>query len=243
MNNNALDFKFYNFKILTSTNDKAKELAKKGKYNLIIITKKQKKGKGRFGRKWSSGLGGLYMTILLKEKNLDKVRYLTLIASIAVAKSIRKITKLNALVKWPNDVLIDNKKICGILTETVSNANNYTLIGIGVNINQKKFDKKIINKATSLKIEINKNYNIKNISKTIIKEFNNLYNYYNTKNYKKIINIWKKYSHTFGKEIKAKTLSGVYIGKAVNIDDNCNLMLRLNNGRIKKIVEGDIFVV
>jgi len=236
-------FKFYSFKIITSTNDKAKYLAKKNQSNLVIISEKQGKGRGRFGRKWSSKLGGLYMTIVLKEKNLDKVKYLTFIAAVSVAKSIRKISGLSAKVKWPNDVLVDNKKICGILTETFSNANNYALIGIGVNINQLKFDKKIINKATSLKIETNKNYNIDKIIKSIIKEFNKLYDHYNNEKYEKITNVWKKYSYTLGKRIKANTLSGIYTGKAVDIDDNCNLMLKLNNGKIKKIVEGDIFVV
>jgi len=240
---NDIAFRFYNFKALSSTNDKAKEFAKKNKNNLVIISERQERGRGRFGRKWSSGVGGLYMTVVLKEKDLDLTRYLTFIAAISVAKSVRKLSNLNAEVKWPNDVLVNDKKICGILTETVSGKNNYALIGIGVNINQKKFSKNITNKATSLKIETNKSYNIKNISKKIIKEFNKLYNNYKNKNYKKIISIWKKYSHTLGKKIKVKTLSSVYIGKAVDVDYNCNLILKLNDGKIKKIVEGDIFVV
>ena len=236
-------FKLYNFKTLSSTNDKAKYFADKGQNKLVVIAERQKNGRGRFGRKWSSESGGLYMTILLKEENLENIKYLTFIAAVSVAKAIKKISKLNSKVKWPNDVMVNDKKICGILTETVSRNEKYALIGIGVNINQKKFSKNIANKATSLKIETNKNYNIKNISRKIMKEFNSLYNYYNKKNYNKIINIWKKYSHTLGKSIKVKTLSGSYIGKAVDIDENCNLILRLNNGRIKKIVEGDIFVV
>ncbi len=233
--------KFYHFKELTSTNDKAKEFSKDGLSNIVIVGDKQTKGRGRFNRKWVSGLGGLYMTILLKEKKLDKVKYLTFIASVAVAKTIVKLTKLNAKVKWPNDVLVNDKKICGILTETISGKENYALVGIGVNINQKKFSKNI--NTTSLKIETNKNFNIKNISKIIINNFNSLYKYYNKKNYTKITNIWKKYSGTIGKKVKAKTLSGVYIGTVIDIDDNCNLVLRLYNGKIKKIMEGDIFIV
>jgi len=238
---NDIGFIFYNFKTLSSTNDKAKELAKKN--NLVIISEKQTRGKGRFGRKWSSGLGGLYMTLVLKENNLDHVMYLTFIAAVSVAKSVKELSNLNSKVKWPNDVLVNDKKVCGILTETISGKENYVLIGIGVNINQKKFSKNITNKATSLKIETNKNYNIKNISRKIIKEFDTLYSHYKNKNYKKIISIWKKHSYTLGKKIKAETLSGVYIGKAVDIDDDCNLILKLSNGKMKKIVEGDIFVV
>jgi len=237
-------FKFYHFTSLTSTNDKARDFADKDNSDLVVIASKQEKGRGRFGRKWSSSLGGLYMTILLKEKNLDKVKYLTLISSVAVAKTIKNLTKLNAKVKWPNDVLINDKKICGILTETITNKNNnYALIGIGLNVNQENFGKNIIKKSTSLKLETNKNYNINKIIKIIIDNFDSLYKYYNKKNYKKIIDIWKKHSHTLGKKIRAETLLGNYIGKAVDIDKNCNLVLKLNNGKIKKIVEGDIFIV
>lgn len=239
--NNA---KFYYFDRLASTNDKAKELAKKGLNNIIIIAEKQTKGKGRFNRKWFSGPGGLYMTILLKENNLDNVRYLTLIASVAVAKTVKKMADLNALVKWPNDVLVNDKKICGILTETISGKENYALVGIGLNVNQTKFSKSIIKKTTSLKIETHKNYDIKMVINEIARQFNNLYPYYNKKNdYSKIIDSWKKYSHTLGKMIKVKTLSGAHVGKAIDIDKDCNLILRLKSGKLKKIVEGDIFVV
>ena len=117
-------FKFYKFGTIISTNDKAKEFSKKGVSNIVIVAEKQTKGKGRFDRKWISGLGGLYMTIVLEEKDLEKVKYLTLIAAISVAKTIIKLTNLKAKVKWPNDVLVNDKKICGILTETISGKKN-----------------------------------------------------------------------------------------------------------------------
>jgi len=239
-------FRFYYFKTISSTNDKAKSLAN-NQNNLVVVAEKQSKGRGRFERKWSSGSGGLFMTILLKEKDLDNVKYLTFIAAVSVAKTIKKISKLNGKVKWPNDVLINDKKICGILTETISGKENFALVGIGLNINQKNFNQNISNIATSLKIETNRNYNIKKITNEItnevIQEFNSLHQYYNNKKYNKIINIWKKYSYTLGKKIKAKTLSGEYIGKAVDIDKDCNLILKLKSGKRKKIIEGDILIV
>jgi len=236
-------FNIYNFKTLSSTNDKAKYFAEKDQNNLVVIAEKQEKGRGRFGRKWSSESGGLYMTILLKEENLEKIKYLTFIAAVSVAKTIKEISKLNGKVKWPNDVMVNGKKICGILTENISGKKNYALVCIGVNVNQKRFNKDLTNKATSLNIETNKNYDINKIIKIIIDNFNLLYKYYKNENYNEIIDVWKKYSHTLGKNIKAKTLSGSYTGKAINIDKDCNLILQLNNGKIKKIIEGDIFVV
>ena len=241
--NKPSGFKPYYFKTLTSTNDEAKRLARKGLDKILVISDKQTKGRGRFNREWVSGLGGLYMTIVLKEKNLDKARYLTLIATVSVVKTIKKLTKLNALVKWPNDVMVNDKKICGILTETISGKENYALVGIGINVNQQTFNKNISNKAVSLKIITHKNYSLNKLIKLIITNFNLLYNHYNNKNYEKIIDVWKKYSHTWGKRIKAKTISGVYIGEAVDVDNDCNLILKLNNGKLKKIVEGDIFTV
>ncbi|MBI2523069.1 biotin--[acetyl-CoA-carboxylase] ligase [Candidatus Woesearchaeota archaeon] len=237
------DFSFYNFDVLSSTNDKAREFAKERKANLVVVAKKQEKGRGRFGRKWSSSPGGLYMTIILKEKGLDKAKYLTFIAAVSVAKAIRKIAGLDAKVKWPNDILINHKKVCGILTENVCTNVNYALVGIGLNVNQKKFPRSIMRNSTSIMIESNSNYDIEKIAKTIINEFNRLYDYYNKKNYKKIVDIWKEYSHTLGKMTKAKTLSGNYTGKAVDVDEECNLILKLNDGSIKKIVEADIFVI
>jgi len=237
------DFSFYNFDVISSTNDKAREFAKEGKTNLVVVAERQEKGKGRFGRKWDSSFGGLYMTILLHVKDIDKSRYLTFIAAISVARAVRGISGLDAKVKWPNDVLVNGKKICGILTETVSGKENYALVGIGLNANQEKFPRGIGNKAASLKIQTNKNYGIKKISKLIIDEFDNLYSYYNKRNYGKIIGVWKKYSHTLGKRVKVKTLTGTYTGKAVDVDEECNLILRLNDGTMKMIVEGDIFVV
>src|SRR3989338_1504111 len=241
--NKPSGFKIYYFKTLTSTNDEAKRLAKNSIDKIIVIADKQTKGRGRFNREWVSGLGGLYMTIVLKEKNLDDVRYLTLIAAVSVAKTIKKLTKLNVLVKWPNDVLINDKKICGILTETISGKENYALVGIGLNVHQKNFNKNISNKAVSLKIITNKNYNINKIIKIIINNFNSLYKNYKSKNYKKIIGIWKNCSHTLGKMVKVKTISGVYAGEAVGVDNDCSLILKLDNGKLKKIVEGDIFIV
>ncbi len=237
------DFKFCYFDVISSTNDEAREFAKEGKTNLVIVAEKQEKGRGRFGRKWSSQAGGLYMTIVLKDMDLDKIKYLTFIAAVSVARAIRRIANLDAKVKWPNDILIGHKKACGILTETISEKENYALVGIGLNVNRKKFPKSIMRNSTSLAIESDKTYDIKKISKLIVKEFNNLYSYYNKRNYGKIIGAWKKYSHTLGKAVKAKTLSGNYTGKAVDVDNDCNLILKLNDGTMKKIMEGDIFII
>jgi len=236
------NFKVFSYKSLDSTNAKAKDFIKKGLSNLVVAADKQNKGKGRFKRKWSSEAGGLYMTISIKEDDLSRIKYLTLMASLSVNLVLKKL-KFKALVKWPNDVLVDNKKICGILTETIFGKESYALVGIGLNVNQARFPKSLEKKATSLFLESNKQFNIKKILKSIMKEFENLYKSYNNERYDKIISLWKKNSHTLGKQVKVKSLSMTYIGKAVSIDKDCNLVLKLKNGNLKKIIEGDISIV
>ena len=99
-----MPYKTYHFKSLTSTQDKAKEFSKKGLSNIVVIADVQTKGRGRFKRKWHSSKGGLWMSILLKPKSAENMQYLTFIAAISVAKVIKKMTGIDAKIKWPNDV-------------------------------------------------------------------------------------------------------------------------------------------
>jgi BirA family transcriptional regulator, biotin operon repressor / biotin---[acetyl-CoA-carboxylase] ligase len=236
-----MTFEVYNFRSLNSTNIKAKRFAKKGYSSFVVVADRQTRGRGRLRRKWASGLGGLYMTIVLVDRNLDNVKHLTFIASISVVKAIKKLANLNAKVKWPNDVLIGRKKVCGILTETLSRG-NFVFVGIGVNVNQNRFSKSMRLAPTSLFLETGNKYDIKKLLEEIMKNFNAYYNYYNKENYKKIINDWKKLSYTLGKKVKAETTGKIYAGKVVGIDKDCNLLLKCN-GEVIKIVEGDISVI
>jgi BirA family biotin operon repressor/biotin-[acetyl-CoA-carboxylase] ligase len=236
-------FKKLNFKKITSTNDKAKELAKRGLFDVVILAEEQTKGKGRFKRKWFSSKGGLYFSILLKQKNTEKVKYLTFIAAISVVKAIKKITGLKTKIKWPNDVYFNKGKLCGILTESVFGKEDYVIVGVGININQSRFNKKISNIATSLKILLKKEINKEKVLNQFLKEFNLLYNQYKNKKYKKILREWKYYYGTIGKDVKVISLNKNFYGKVIDVDNDCNLILRLKNNKIKKIIEGDVFVL
>ena len=236
-------YKIFYFKSLTSTQDKAKEFARKGLSNIVVISDIQIKGRGRFKRKWYSGKGGLWMSILLKPKNVKNLQYLTFAAAISVVKSIKKIANLKTNIKWPNDVHYKKKKLCGILTEGIFGKDNYVVVGIGLNVNQSKFPNEIKNIASSLKIIKKKTFNIKKLTKTIIDEFGILYdNYYKKNNLKQILKIWKSYCDTLNKNITVITRTKKINGEAVGIDKDCNLLLKLKNGKIIKIIEGDINV-
>ncbi|MBW2984200.1 biotin--[acetyl-CoA-carboxylase] ligase [Candidatus Woesearchaeota archaeon] len=227
-------FKVYHFGKLTSTNDKAKSYPE----GSVIVADEQTKGRGRFKRKWSSAKGGLYMSIVLNP--LDQPGYLTFIAVISLQRAIEKEFGLKTKLKWPNDVLYDDKKLCGILAESIFfDDSNKMVVGIGLNVNN-KVPISLSKKAISLKSITKKGINRGKLVKSILKEFKSLYLFYKNKNYKKILSLWKKLSDTIGRKIKAVTQHGTYIGKAVDVDKDCSLILRLKNGSKKRIIEGDI---
>ena len=237
-----MNYKLFHFHSLTSTQDKAKEFAKKGFSNIVIVADVQTKGRGRFKRKWFSDKDGLWMSILLKPKNVENLQYLTFIAAISVAKSIKKTTNLNANIKWPNDVHYKGKKLCGILTEGIFGKNNYVIVGIGLNVNQNKFPNEIKNIAISLKIINNIKINFKKIMGNILDEFFYLYNNHYSKNkLKNILKIWKRYCDTINKNVIVITRTKKLKGKVLGIDEECRLILKTENNIIK-IIEGDVSV-
>ena len=133
------------------------------------------------------------------------------------------------------------KKLCGILTESVFGKENYIIVGIGVNINQDKLPKEIENIAVSLKIIKKKRFDITKLMKNIIDEFFYLCkNYYNESKFGTILKIWRRYSDTLNKNVVAITRKEKIYGKVIDIDKNGNLLLKLKNDKIIKIIEGDI---
>lgn len=234
-------YKIHHFKSLTSTQDKAKEFSKKGLSNIVIVADVQTKGRGRFERKWHSGKNGLWMSILLKAKNNEKLQYLTFIAAISVAESIQKISHLKTNIKWPNDIHYRKKKLCGILTEGIFGKDKFIAVGIGLNVNQIRFPIGINGIATSLKLVNHKTSSIKKLMRDIIANFFYLYeNYYSKNKLKYILQSWKKHCDTIGKNITVSTRTKNIYGKAIGIDKDCNLLLKQKNSKIIKIMEGDI---
>ena len=237
------NYKPYHFKSLTSTQDKAKEFAKKGLSNIVIVADAQTKSRGRFKRKWHSEKGGLWMSILLKPKNAENLQYLTFAAAVAVVKSIKKISSLKTNIKWPNDVHYKGMKLCGVLTEGIFGKDNYVIVGIGLNVNQISFREDIRKTAISLRMIKHEFLDINRLMKNIADDFFWLYNNYYIKNKsKKILNIWGKYCDTMNKNVIVTTKTKKLKGKAIGVDKHCNLLLKLENNRIIKVIEGDLNV-
>lgn len=146
------------FDTIDSTNTKAQELAEKGyPSGTLVVADKQESGKGRRGRSWVSPSGtGIFMTLMIKpDINPNNASMLTLVAALAVAKAITSVTGEEALIKWPNDIVVNGKKVCGILTEMNAQFDyiNHIVVGIGINVHNESFPEKISQMASSLMIE------------------------------------------------------------------------------------------
>ena len=146
------------FDTIDSTNTKAQELAEKGyPSGTLVVADKQESGKGRRGRSWESPSGtGIFMTLMIKHDiNPNNASMLTLVAALAVAKAITSVTGEEALIKWPNDIVVNGKKVCGILTEMNAQFDyiNHIVVGIGINVHNESFPEEISQMASSLMIE------------------------------------------------------------------------------------------
>ena len=146
------------FDTIDSTNIKAQELAEIGyPSGTLVVADKQESGKGRRGRSWVSPSGtGIFMTLMIKpDINPNNASMLTLVAALAVAKAITSVTGEEAMIKWPNDIVVNGKKVCGILTEMNAQFDyiNHIVVGIGINVHNESFPEEISQMASSLMIE------------------------------------------------------------------------------------------
>ena len=173
MTNQNSKFIIKNYKTLLSTNQKAKELAEKGaKPWTVIVAENQTEGRGRERHEWCSPKGGLYFSIILPKSNLEDLQTLTILAAFLTAKAIKEnFQGIEPLIKLPNDVLINGKKVAGVLTENIIGKDiKLSVMGVGLNTNIKEFPEELKNIATSLESELGKQVDNKKILIQIVEE-------------------------------------------------------------------------
>ncbi|OFI01495.1 bifunctional ligase/repressor BirA [Clostridium acetireducens DSM 10703] len=235
------------FETIDSTNIKAKELALQGeKEGTVIISEEQTLGKGRLGRGWASPkYKGIWMSLILKP-NIDimKAPKITQIGAAAIVKALREMN-IKSFVKWPNDIVLNNKKICGILTEMSGELNriSYVIMGIGinVNINKEDFSEEIRAVATSLKEEVGHKISRKELVGKVLNNFEYLYyKFVNEENFKETIDICKSHSALIGKQIKVINNKSTKIAKAVDLNDEGELVVQYENGDMEYLVSGEV---
>ena len=157
---------------MESTQKKAKEIAKNSEPWTVVLAKEQTGGYGRKGNLWYSPKGGLYFSVILPETKIEDLQILTILAAFCIAKILKENLKLEPFIKLPNDVYVNNKKICGILTENIILGKEVknSIIGFGLNTNIEKFPKDLENIATSIKIELKKEVENKELLEKILEE-------------------------------------------------------------------------
>lgn len=167
--------KIFNFKKIKSTSECAKEMAQNGAGEwTVVVAEEQTFGHGRKGEEWFSPLGGLYFSVILPPSNITDLQTLTILTAFIVAKVIKENFDLEPMIKLPNDVFVNGKKICGILTENIIIGQKIkSVIGIGLNTNIEFFSENLKNVATSLKIETIKSVDNNKILEQIISELKN----------------------------------------------------------------------
>ncbi len=162
--------KIESFETLESTNILAKDRARLGADPWTVVRAiKQERGYGRKGSGWFSPAGGLYFSVILPKSNIDDLQTLTILAAYIVSKVVKESFTVEPLIKLPNDVYLNGKKICGVLTENVIGTEvKSSVMGIGLNTNIEGFPPELENTATSLKIELKKDIDNETILSQII---------------------------------------------------------------------------
>lgn len=234
----------YVFDELDSTQDYANALpTTESVHGTIVIARKQNVGKGRIGRSWISPEGGLWMSIVIRpDFSLDNIIFTQFIAALAVADAIQQATNIRSRLKWPNDVLINEKKVCGILVDVILEGKDKKIVmGLGLNAN---IESSLINnyltadttKATTLKEEYGNDIDLVYLVKSIVDRIEHYYNFLSSGKALEIIELWKQNSDIFGK--RAIVYDGIekIMGEVIDIDQDGSLIMKLGDESIKKII-------
>ena len=246
LNTSIIGKNIIHFDDIDSTNIKAKELAQKDiEDGSIIISEKQTLGSGRFNRKWFSPLGGLWFTLVLRP-NIPPTEApkITQIAAASIYKTLRDFN-INTTIKWPNDILLNDKKLCGILAEMKCDMDrvHYLILGIGMNINidENAFDESVKSIATSLKLQYDKQFERREILAAFLNHFETLYNkfVYNF-DLSETISICREHSNIFGKQAKLITYNTEEIVTCISLSDAGDLIVKDSNGNEKSVLAGEI---
>ena len=233
---------------IDSTNNRAKEAGdNKAPHGTLFVADMQVAGKGRRGRVWQSPAGSsIYMTILLyPEISPLKAPQLTLVMAIAVAEGIKEVTGLDTKIKWPNDIVVNGRKICGILTEMSTEIDyiNHVVIGAGINVNQDDFPEDIRKTASSLKMELGKQVKRSELIAAIMKSFEKDYEIFvKTEDLSGLQELYNSMLVNLDRDVKVLEPGNEYEAHALGINKTGELIVRTAEGEEKEIYAGEVSV-
>ncbi|MEY8337439.1 biotin--[acetyl-CoA-carboxylase] ligase [Lachnospiraceae bacterium 62-35] len=231
-----------------STNERGKRLAEEGcPHGTLVVADFQSAGKGRRGRSWTSPPGeAIYMSLILRPQILPAgAAMVTLAAAMAVAEGIRQVTRLPAMIKWPNDIVIKGKKICGILTEMSAEMEciHYVVVGIGINVNQEEFPEDIRDMATSLFLEKGEHVSRSVVAAAVMEAFEQYYACYEkTGDLSLLADEYNGMLVNRGQEVKVLAAKGDYTGISQGIEEDGRLLVKTRDGKVRRITSGEVSV-
>lgn len=243
----------YYFEVIDSTNKKAKELAEAGcAHGTLVTAERQEAGVGRRGRSWSSeGGAGIYMSLVLRPQiKTAQASMLTLVAAISVAKAVEElfasqgIAEITLQIKWPNDIVLNKKKICGILTEMSLKESgiDYIVVGIGINVSNQSFPEEIRETASSILLETGKKIEKEDLIENVWQQFENYYGlFWETKDLSAFQTEYEALLINKNKEVKVLDPAGEYEGIARGIAPSGELLVETDES-IVRVSAGEVSV-
>ena len=228
----------YCYNVTDSTNNEAKKHSDLPE-GTVFLAKKQTAGRGRKGREWKSDHTGLWFSVLLKPDIApETVFQITLIIGIAVSRVIS-----GSKIKWPNDIVLGNKKVCGILTEMSTSGNkvNYVIAGVGINVNTEVFPDDIITIATSLYVETGKKHSNEKLLSRLCEEIEFIYKKFLKSGFSALRDEYMNNCITLNREVVIHTATDSYTGTATDIDENGELIVKTKSGELN-VLSGEVSV-
>lgn len=213
-----------------STNDIARNLAKTGAADgTVVVANVQTNGRGSRGRTWTSPAGvNLMLSVILKpEISTDRNGELAFVAAVAVAGTLRDHFGLDARIKWPNDVLVNGRKIAGMIVESAKGA---AVLGLGLNVNWTDLPNEIASTATSIAIEKGSKTDLDAILKVLLADLDIAYGVYRARGFSRTLADWRLLEVTIGKDVRVVVEDNVIQGLAVDVDERGNLIVELPSG-------------
>ncbi len=230
-----------------STNLQAKVMAAEGvAEGSLVVADTQTHGRGRRGRTWHSPSGrNIYASIILRPRlSPSQAPQITLMTAVALTKMLRESTALDAKIKWPNDVMIDDKKIAGILTEISADmdAVDYVVVGFGINVNtrQSEMAEEIAPIATSIFLEKGVETSRTNLLCNLLKHFETTYDLLNNQGFGPVMEQWRSMTDIIGRRVYVDVMDSRYTGKVETVNDDGVLVLREDEGGTRHIFSGDV---
>ncbi|MDO4301361.1 MAG: biotin--[acetyl-CoA-carboxylase] ligase [Clostridia bacterium] len=245
LNENEINYDNLIYKAeLDSTNEECKRQANAGCCSgLFVVCDQQTAGKGRLGRSWvAEKSSGLYMSMLLKPDIMPvEAPQMTLVAGIAIRRIINRLTGLNVEIKWPNDIIINGKKLVGILTEMSAEMEkvNYIVVGIGINVNMAGFEGELKEKAASLYIETGRKFKRSDIINEFLSEFKLCYDEFCKNGFESFVNEYNEYCANVNKAVKTVGGKEEISGIAKGVNSRGELLI-LSNDELVPVFAGEV---